>query len=150
MSALRRGLDTNVLVYAHLPAFEEHPQIRAFLLEELRNPAVTLVITPTVLHEFVHVVTDLRRFESPLEMTEALALARLYLGKSNVTCLSPDEAILLEAYELLERHRLGRKRIADTVFAATLLHHGTHEIITCNGSDFKIFEGLRVVDPLRS
>jgi hypothetical protein len=39
-----------------------------------------------VLHEFVHVITDGRRFDRPVAMTEALTLARGYLGRSNVEC----------------------------------------------------------------
>lgn len=144
---MKRGLDTNVLIYAHIPAFEVHGQVRRFLLEQLQTPDVTLVITPSVLHEFIHVVTDMRRFEAPLTTAEAAAVARLYLGKSNVDCLAPDGKIVLEALGLLERYDLGRKRIADTLFAATLLHHGVQEVITCNPGDFDVFEGLTTIDP---
>ncbi len=144
---MKRGLDTNVLIYAHLPAFPEHRRVRSFLLDELRRPGVTLVLTPGILHEFVHVVTDARRFDVPVPMGEALALARAYLGKSNIECLGADETVLLEAFELLDHHGLGRKRIADTILAATLLHHGVEELITCNLADFRIFEKLKLIDP---
>ena len=80
-------------------------------------------------------------------MAEALAVARLYLGRSNVDCIGVDEAVLVTAFELLERYDLGRQRIADTLFAATLLHHGAEDVITCNPADFRIFDGLEVVDP---
>jgi predicted nucleic acid-binding protein len=36
----------------------------------------------------------------------------------------------MKASDLLDRHGLGRKRIADTLLAATLLHHGISELIT--------------------
>jgi len=144
---MKRGLDTNVLIYAHLPAFEVHGRVRRYLLEQLRAQDVTLVLTPSVLHEFVHVVTDSRRFEAPLTTAEAAAVARLYLGKSNVDCLAPDGKIFLEALGLLERYDIGRKRIADTLFAATLLHYGVQEVITCNSRDFDVFEGLTTIDP---
>lgn len=144
---MRRGLDTNVLVYAHVPAFEEHARVRAFVLEQLRDPKVSLVITPGVLHELVHVVTDPKRFAEPVALADALAVSRLYLGKLNVEVLGIDELVMLDAFDLMERYQLGRKRIADTLFAATLLHHGVYELITCNGRDFQIFEELRIIDP---
>ena len=93
------------------------------------------------------VAEDGRRFDPPVSMAEALAVARLFLGRSNVECIGANETILLEAFDLLERYRLGRKRIADTLLAATLLHHGISELITCNPRDFRVFEGLEVIDP---
>lgn len=147
MSELRRGIDTNVLIYAHLPSLPEHEVVRRYLLEQLRQEGVKLVVTPMVLHEFVHVVTDGRRFDPPVSMSEALAVTRLYLGRSNVECLAIDEAVVQDALALLEHHGLGRKRIADTLLAATLLRHGVEEIVTCNPADFQPFAKLKVIDP---
>lgn len=143
----RRGVDTNVLVYAHLPALAEHGPVRAFLLEQLRQPELTLVLTPGVLHEFIHIVTDSRRFDPPVAMGEALAVARLYLGRPNVECVPTDAEALDQALALVERHNLGRRRLADTLFAATLLCQGVRQLITCNVSDFDVFEGLELIDP---
>lgn len=144
---MKRGLDTNILIYAHIPAFEIHGRVRRFLLDQLQTPEITLAVTPSILHEFIHVVTDPRRFEAPLTMGEAAAVARLYLGKANIDCLAADSDVFLDALVLLERHGLGRKRIADTLFAATLLQHGVREVITCNPRDFAAFEDLRTIDP---
>lgn len=144
---MRRGLDTNVLVYAHLPAFEEHQRVRAFLLEQLAREELVFVMTPGVLHEFVHVVTDGRRFDPPLSMVEALTVARLYLGRSNVECVASEETDLLRAFDLLEMHGLGRKRIADALFAATLMSHGVAQLVTCDARGYEPFAGLTVIDP---
>ena len=144
---MKRGLDTNVLVYAHMAALPEHGVVREFLAGQLARRDVTLFVTPSVLHEFVHVVTDARRFEPPVGMGEALALARLYLGRANVECVATDAEALAEAFNLVDRHRLGRKRLADTLLAATLLRHGVRQLVTCNRSDFEVFAGLQVIDP---
>jgi predicted nucleic acid-binding protein len=144
---VKRGLDTNVLVYAHVAALPEHGVVREFLAGQLVRRDVTLFVTPSVLHEFVHVVTDPRRFEPPVGMGEALALARLYLGRANVECVATDAEALGEALNLVDRHRLGRKRLADTLLAATLLRHGVRQLVTCNRSDFEVFSGLQIIDP---
>ena len=60
---MRRGLDTNVLVYAHIASLPGHPAVREFLRGQLQDDETTLVLTAGVLHEFVHVVTDQRRFQ---------------------------------------------------------------------------------------
>jgi toxin-antitoxin system PIN domain toxin len=146
---VRRGLDTNVLVYAHMPSLPEHGPVRAFVLRALAEPGATLVLTPGVLHEFVHVVTDPRRFEPPISVPEALAVARLYLGRTNVECIATDETALRLALELVERHDLGRKHLADALLAATLLANGVREIVTCDSAGFAAFADLTVIDPRR-
>jgi predicted nucleic acid-binding protein len=147
--AVKRALDTNVLIYAHLPAMAQHTGVRRAVLEQLRNPDVISVVTPLILHEFVHVVTDERRFDPPVGMAEALAVSRLYLEHSNVECVPTDAAAVALALELMERHRLGCKRVADSLIAASLLNAGTFEILTCNAAHFAVFEGLHAVDPRR-
>jgi predicted nucleic acid-binding protein len=143
----RRGVDTNVLIYAHIPELPQHKVVGSYLLNQLAQDDVTLFVTPGILHEFVHVITDSRRFEPPVAMKDALAAARSYLNRTNVECLSTDQPSLVSAFELMERHRLGRKRIADALFAASLLNQGVRELITCNMDDFRIFEELTLVDP---
>jgi predicted nucleic acid-binding protein len=144
---MRRGIDTNVLIYAHMPKSPHHETVRGFLLRQLAEDDVTLVITPNILHELVHIVTDSRRFDPPLSMAAALALARIYLEHTNVECIMVDAPAALSAFDLIERHQLGRKRLADTLFAACLLRHGVDELITCNPNDFQIFRELTVIDP---
>jgi len=147
VTSRRRGIDTNVLVYAHMPALPEHQAVHRYLTRELERDDLTLVITPMVVHELLHVITDKRRFEPPVSMPEALALTRLYLDASNVECLAIDAESMLHTLHLLDQHGLGRKRIADSLLAATLLRHGVHELITCNAADFQLFDQLKCIDP---
>src|SRR5882724_5292696 len=102
---MRRGVDTNVLIYAHISESPQHEAVRSYLLGQLAQDDVTLVVTPNILHEFLHIVTDARRFDPPVPMTDALAVARSYLDRANVECLSVDELSLVSAIDLLERHQ---------------------------------------------
>ncbi len=144
----RRAVDTNVLIYAHLASFPEHARAKHYLQTLLSDPESALVVTPIILHELVHVVTDGRRFDEPVKIEEAIALARLYLNRTNVECLDVGASSLERALALMERYALGRKRIADTLLVATLLDHGVNELVTCNESDFAVFEELTVVNPI--
>jgi hypothetical protein len=47
--------------------------------------------------------------------------------------------------ELMDRLRLGRKRILDTAFAATLEEAGVRHLATLNQKDFEAFDFLEVV-----
>jgi predicted nucleic acid-binding protein len=144
---VRIGVDTNVLVYAHIPSLPEYLTVRRDLLGRLREPSTHLVLSPTILHELVHVITDGRRFEPPVEKSEALSIGRLYLERENVECLSVGEAEVIRAFQLMERYRLGRQRIADTLFVATLLQAGVTTLLTCNEKDFAVFSEITTIDP---
>jgi predicted nucleic acid-binding protein len=74
-------------------------------------------------------------------LQRVLALARLYLGRSNVACVATDAEALADAFALVDCHRLGRKRLADTLLAATLLRHGVRQLVTCNPGDFEASAG---------
>jgi predicted nucleic acid-binding protein len=124
-----------------------HLNVRNYLLAQLADPKATLAVTPLVLHEFIHVVTDGHRFDPPVSMVDAMAIARLYLEHSNVECLAADRDAMAAALVLLERHELGRNRIADTLFAAILLRHGVTELITTNPADFAVFQTFTLIDP---
>ncbi len=141
------GVDTNALVYAHVVASPHHEATRSYLDRALAEEASRITITPIVAHEFVHIVTDPRRFGVPMSMDDAMSTMMKWIARANVICPAINDEIVVRAFELLERHRLGRRRIIDTFLAATLLHHDVRTLITCDPTDFAIFEEIEVVDP---
>lgn len=141
------ALDASALVAGHLAAAAAHVKVRQYLLRVLADPDNVVCLTTGILHELVHVVTDPRRFAHPLTMSEAIALARVWVGRSNVRVLPPEEADLVLALDRLERQGPDRKRIADTLLAATLLRQGVSTLVTCSPGDFGSFPELTLVDP---
>ncbi len=140
------AIDTNALVYAHISAFEEHERYRAFVETHLRDGDNRIVLSPLVCHEWLHVVTDARRLDPPLTMATALEVVRDYLSRSNVVVAPVDDVSLQGALALLEKHRLGRKRIADALLAATLRAAGVKHLLTRNVRDFRVFRFLTLHD----
>jgi predicted nucleic acid-binding protein len=69
------GFDTSFLVAAEVNGHPEHEAAR-LRLTELRDAGDRFAMAPQVLAEFVHVVTDARRFGEPLEMTAAVGRAQ--------------------------------------------------------------------------
>lgn len=68
------GLDTSFLVALSVKEHDRHERARALFREQARNEA--LVLTPDVVAEFIHAITDPRRFRQPFTMQEALNDAR--------------------------------------------------------------------------
>jgi predicted nucleic acid-binding protein len=144
------GIDTDALVHWAMQGATHHRAVRRFIDTEVAKRGSRLGLTPQVLHEALHVCTDRRRFENPLEMTAAISLLRdLWDGKETVR-VSPAATTFHRTLELLESLGLGRKRILDTALAATLEAAGIKRLATLNAQDFRIFSFLEVVDPTRT
>lgn len=67
------GLDTNVLVALAVRGHPHHQRALAAAAEELSADGGPFVISPVVVAEFLHAVTDPRRVQPALPMTEAQA-----------------------------------------------------------------------------
>ena len=84
------GLDCNILVQL---ALQDHPAnartVAAVQAEAQRGSR--LVFPPLVIDEFLHGITDERRFSPPLTMTEALDWVENFLTNPAVGVLEPGE-----------------------------------------------------------
>jgi predicted nucleic acid-binding protein len=131
------GLDTSFLVALSITDHAAHASARD--LFRAKGTGELLALTPDVLAEFIHAVTDPRRFPQPFSMREALADARAWWTANNVHRLAGTPASVTVCLEWMDQHRLGRKRILDTMLAATLHTAGVRRLFTLNPSDFLVF-----------
>lgn len=141
------ALDTDVLVHWTMQGTPRHAAVSKWVRRHLRTRGNALALTPQTLHELIHVCTDPRRFERPMSMAEALERSRALWDAREVVRVLPGPTVLHRTLELLGKFRLGRKRILDTVLAATLEAADVHHLATLNAADFAIFPFLEVVTP---
>lgn len=144
---MRYGIDTGFLVAAKLAEHPEHGATRA-LVAKLIASGERFAIAPQVLAEFIHVATDARRFERPLATEEARNLAEQWWTAREVETVFPNGAAVKQFLEWLQTHRLGRKRLLDTLLAATYFQAGATSLLTLNARDFMIFGCFRCVGPV--
>ena len=133
------GLDTSFLV-----AFEiaDHPRcIRARGFAE-RYAEEGFALAPQVLAEFIHVVTDPERFRVPLSMTHALTRSRRWWHAHEVSPVFPTLSAIELFHAWIDKYALGRKRLLDTMLAATYVAAGVTRIVTTDARDFSIFPSL--------
>jgi len=133
------GADTTFLVQLELVELSAHQAAHALLRREVLQPQVPLALAPQVLAEFIHVVTDPRRFQKPLTTAEALAKARFWWNAAEVQPVFPSTESTVLFLDWMQRHQLGRKRILDTQLAAILWTSGVRQLLTANPGDFQIF-----------
>ncbi len=142
---MRVGIDTDFLVRLSIA---NHPGRPVAL--ELRDRHVDagdrFALAPQVITEFVHVVTDPRRFSKPLTMAKALDVANAWCEADDVELLIPSAEAMSRFFDLVKKHKLGRKRVLDTALAATLIAAGTKHLITGNPKDYSVFTGLDLIE----
>lgn len=141
---MTHGIDTDFLVAVEILEHPFHREADA-LLHGLLRDGHDLAVSPQTLAEFIHVVTDERRMPQPLRMSEAIARAEQWWQAVEVVRVFPDGRSVSDFLAWLTRYRLGRKRLLDTMLAATLKSSGVKRIVTNNERDFKDLDGLEVV-----
>src|SRR5687768_5715533 len=140
------GLDTGFLVAAEVTEHAEHSEARA-TLARLVGAGDKFAIAPQVLAEFIHVVTDPRRFTRPLDMAAANQAAEQWWTAGDVVRLFPDDAAVRQFLSWLKQFSLGRKRLLDTLLAATYQQAGIQSLLTTNPADFAVFGVFTCITP---
>lgn len=132
---MTHGLDTSFLVATEVASHAQHSVSRA-AFEQLIRAGDNFALAPQVLAEFVHIVTDPRRCSVPLTMPTALERAELIWNAQEVLQVYPDATATSQFLSWMREHRLGRKRLLDTLLSATYWSAGIGSIVTLNPGDF--------------
>jgi predicted nucleic acid-binding protein len=140
------ALDTDVLVNWAMRGAPRHAAARKLVRAEI-SAGRSLAIAVQVLWEFLHVVTDPRRFVTPMPMSSALVTTRALWDAPDTQRIVVGPRTAHRTLELLRTLQLGRKRILDTALAATLEEAGIDRLATFNRGDFEAFTFLEIIEP---
>ncbi|MFN0020419.1 MAG: type II toxin-antitoxin system VapC family toxin [Pirellulaceae bacterium] len=140
------GIDTDFLVALELADHEQHKAVHRLLARHAKR-GETFALCPQVVAEFIHVVTDRKRFALPMEMSVALRQAEIWSTAVDVKQYLPHENAVELFFHWMNQHRLGRKRVLDTMLAATYATEGVTKIATLNEDDFRVFGVFEFVSP---
>lgn len=140
------GLDTGFLVAAEMLEHSEHTAARR-TLSRLVAASDQIAIAPQVLAEFIHVATDARRFAQPLTMNAARMLAEQWWTAREAIRVFPDDLAMWQFLNWLQQFSLGRKRLLDTLLAATYHQAGIQSLLTTNPADFALVCTFSCITP---
>lgn len=140
------GLDCNILVQL---ALADHPVNAATVaaVQAETQGGGRLAVPSLVVTEFLHVVTDQRRFAPPLTMGEALDWIEELLANPAACLLEPSPDSVRQTLRWMRQFSLGRKRILDAHLAAVLHSAGVRRLLTSNPGDFAVFGVIEAVTP---
>ena len=135
---MTRGADTSFLVAVEIVEHAHHADALR-VLGELLARGDRVAIAPQVLAEFVHVVTDARRFQQPFSMGTALDKSERWWNAAETEQVLPTDLVVARFHDWMRGHQLGRKRVLDTLLAATYRAAGVTSLLTLNTDDFAVF-----------
>ena len=141
---MTHGIDTDFLVAVEIVEHPFHREADA-LLQSLLADGHDLALAPQTLAEFIHIVTDGKRMPQPLILAEAINRAEHWWQAAEVVRVFPDGQTVADFFSWLTRHQLGRKRLLDTMLAATFQSAGVKRVVTNNERDFKVLGGFEMV-----
>ncbi|MGH7226247.1 MAG: PIN domain-containing protein [Gemmataceae bacterium] len=130
------GVDTSFLVGLTVEEHTSHHACWELFDREIVGKPASMAITAQVLTEFYHVITDGRRFERPLVMTAALDLCEQWWHAEESRVVVADAEVGAVWLVWIRERRLGRKRLLDTMLAATYYRAGVRRLASTNWRDF--------------
>ena len=139
-------LDVNVLLYAYGARGADQERAKAWLENALNGYEPVLLPWATILG-FLRIATNLRAFERPLSLDEAIDAVSGWLARPNVRIAQPTERHWeLLAASLREAQAKG-PLVPDAHLAVLALEHGA--TVCTTDRDFARFKNVRTTDPLR-
>jgi predicted nucleic acid-binding protein len=138
------GLDTDFLVACEIVDHPFHQSADA-LLQKLLADEHDFALAPQTLAEFIHIVTDQRRMPVPLVATDAISRAEQWWQAAEVVQVFPDGNSVSDFFAWLRQYQLGRKRLLDTLLAASFRNAKVTKIITNNAKDYVVLGSFEIV-----
>lgn len=138
-------VDVNLLLYAVIDGFSQHPRTREWW-EETLNSTIDVGLTGPAVFGFLRISTNPRVLESPLSIDKATGYVTDWLNQPNVQFVHPGTRHLEIAFKLLRAVGTAGNLTTDAQLAAFAIEHDAD--LCSNDTDFGRFEGLRWVNPL--
>lgn len=139
------GIDTTFLIDLEIRESPRHERAVRIFNEWRAEKNTQLVIFSHVFNEFLHVITDERRFLHPVPMEKAIERCWFWLDQERVKVVYSDDDSLKRELLWMSMHELGRKRINDTAMAAAYAQAGVSKIITANPADFETLDTFEII-----
>lgn len=139
-------LDTNVLIYAAIPAFPLHGEA-VLRLTELEAAGAPLWISRQTLREYLSALSRPSTYTPPIAMASLLADVAPLLARFPVVEDGPSVTAALMT--ILAAVPCGGKQVYDANIVATMNSAGIRRLLTHNVGDFRRFSSWIDIIPLQ-
>lgn len=140
------AIDSNIFIYALNEQADQHNSAKKFLRQQSK---FHFFVTPQNILEIFNVVTDSKKFPSPLTPKNAQSSVKSIVDQDSCSLVFPSDNTWEITLKLaLKYNIMGKQKIYDCYLAATLLENNIEILYTANTEDFAAFPFLRTQNPL--
>ncbi len=139
------SVDTNVLVFAAVPAFPWHAAA-VTCLSDLDTSGAPLWISRQTLREYLSALSRPSTYTPAIPISSLLADIPALVARFLI--IEDGPAVTATLLTLLETVPCGREQVYDANIVATMLAGGIRRIVTHNVSDFRRFSAFIDILPL--
>lgn len=138
-------IDINLLIYASIPAYPQHPEAYQWFLKQLReNPRIGLPWSSLL--GFVRLAINPKLHQKPIPIQEALKQISDWLSLENTWVPEPTPNHLQVLSSILDSNTKDPNLIPDAHLAALAIEHG---LTVCSAdNDFGTFKQINWFNPI--
>lgn len=140
------GIDSCFLIDLYWQDSPRNQNARSLYSKLSNDENAQLGIYYNCFNEFLHVITDSKRFENPFTIKEAISVIDFWCDIDRVHVLYPNDTSFKRTVAWMNMYKLGRNRINDTQMASCYLSNNITSIITANSKDFEVFGCFEIKD----
>jgi predicted nucleic acid-binding protein len=137
-------VDTNILVYAAVPAFPLHADALA-RLDDFRRADVELWVSRQILREYLAALTRPQAFTPPIAPTTLVTDVNRFQAQFHIAEDGP--VVTANLLTLLSTIPTGGRQVYDANIVATMQAHGLRRLLTHNTADFARFGAIIQLEP---
>lgn len=138
-------VDANLLLYASLDDFSQHPAARAWLEGQMNGPRRIGIPWPSLL-AFLRITTNPRLFDRPLDMATSWQQVRSWISHPRVWVPVPGQRHGEILEQMLDASRIFANQVPGAHLAALAIEHGL--TLYSTDHDFAAFPSLSWINPL--
>jgi len=140
-------LDSNILLYSHIPRFAQHARVAAWVEGALSEGTNVLGITWQVATAFLRISTNRRIFERPFDLAFAKQCLDDLFDHPLVSMVAPTDDHWEVYSRLLVEQNLTGDIVMDAHIAAIAIEHNAS--VASADKDFRRFSDyIKIIDPL--
>ncbi len=145
---MSRTLDVNILVYASDETSRYSEQARAVVTDFAAGPSLATLLGPVVVG-YLRLATHPRISERPLTYRTAAGNIDRLLARPHIRLAGDTPKLWSALRSVADPVEPRGNLIADAYLVALMRAHGIETMVT-HDRDFRLFDGIRIVDPFRS
>ncbi len=138
--------DTNLLLYAYVPSFAEHPAAKSWFEDSLQKGDETIGLAWQVITSYIRIGTNPKIFQKPITLDEIDRHLTKLLNHPLVRTVNPQSKHLRIYMDLIKTEQVTADLVIDAHLAALAIEYKAK--LATTDRDFTRFSNLNFFNPI--